>query len=91
MTAVRLRLEDSAQEVARGYRRTAKVDQPVIGPWLGLSGKLIEANRDLSRKQRWTLEGMWEILCGKAFAAGYTTVKDAVGEARGSGSRPRDP
>lgn len=71
-----------AHPVPPGYQRTAKVDQPVIGPWLGLLGKLIEANRDLPRKQRYTVKRMWEILCGKGFAGGYTTVKDAVRELR---------
>jgi len=65
-----------------GYRRVAKVDRPVIGPWLGRLSELIEANRDLPRKQRYTVKRMWEVLCEGGFAGGYTTVKDAVRQLR---------
>ena len=61
-----------------GYQRVAKVDRPVIGPWLGRLGELIEANRDLPRKQRYTVKRMWQVLQEEGFTGGYTTVKDAV-------------
>jgi len=40
-----------------GYQRLAKADRPVIGPWLGKLAELIEANRDLPRKQRYRRYG----------------------------------
>jgi len=61
-----------------GYQRTAKVDAPVIGPWLGRLSELLEANGDLPRKQRYTVTRMWQVLQGEGFPGGYTTVKDAV-------------
>jgi len=60
------------------YQRVTKPDRPVIGPWLGRLEELLEANRDLPRKQRYTVKRMWDTLCGEGFAGGYTTVKDAV-------------
>lgn len=65
-----------------GYQRIAKVDRPVIGPWLGRLGELIEANRELPRKQRYTIKRMWEVLREEGFAGGYTTVRDAMRQLR---------
>ena len=65
-----------------GYQRTAKVDRPVIGPWLGRLAELLEANRELPRKQRYTVTRMWHVLQGEGFTGGYTTVKDAVRQLR---------
>ena len=65
-----------------GYQRVAKVDRPVIGPWLGRLAELIEANRDLPHKQRYTVKRMWQVLCDEGFGGGYTTVKDAVRQLR---------
>ena len=65
-----------------GYQRVSQVDRPVIGPWLGRLAELIEANRDLPRKQRYTVKRMWEVLGEEGFAGGYTTVKDAVRQLR---------
>lgn len=61
-----------------GYQRVAKVDRPVIGPWLGRLAELLEANRQLPRKQRYTVTRMWQVLQDEGFTGGYTTVKDAV-------------
>jgi len=65
-----------------GYQRVARVDRPVIGPWLGRLAELLEANRSLPRKQRYTVKRMWEVLGEEGFAGGYTTVKDAVRQIR---------
>lgn len=65
-----------------GYRRVAKVARPVIGPWLERLRTLLKANRDLPRKQRYTVKRMWEVLCKEGFPGGYTVVKDAVRELR---------
>jgi len=65
-----------------GYRRVAKAERPVIGPWLGRLAELLEANRHLPRKQRYTVVRMFETLREEGFTGGYTTVKDAVRELR---------
>jgi transposase len=65
-----------------GYVRTQAREKSVIAPWLGRLGELLEANRDLPRKQRYTVKRMWQVLCEEGFAGGYTTVKDAVREIR---------
>ncbi len=65
-----------------GYQRVARADRPVIGPWLGRLADLIEANRFLPRKQRYTVKRMFEVLQEEGFAGGYTTLKDAVRELR---------
>ena len=65
-----------------GYVRKQPCEKSVIAPWLGRLGELIEANRDLPRKQRYTVKRMWDALCGEGFAGGYTTVKDAARELR---------
>jgi len=65
-----------------GYQRLMQADRPVIGPWLDRLAELIEANRNLPRKQRYTIKRMLEVLCGEGFGGGYTTVKDAVRELR---------
>jgi transposase len=65
-----------------GYMRKQTREKSVIAPWLGRLGELIEANRDLPRKQRYTVKRMWQVLCGEGFTGGYTTVKDMVREIR---------
>jgi len=65
-----------------GYQRVAKLDRPVIGPWLGRLGELLEDNRQLPRKQRYTVKRMWDVLKDEGFTGGYTTVKDAVRQLR---------
>jgi transposase len=68
--------------VPPGYVRKQASEKSVIAPWLGRLGELIEANRDLPRKQRYTVKRMWQVLCKEGFTGGYTTVKDAVRELR---------
>lgn len=65
-----------------GYQRVARIDRPVIGPWLGRLGELLQANRELPRKQRYTVKRMWQVLQGEGFTGGYTTVKDAARQLR---------
>jgi transposase len=65
-----------------GYLRKQASGKSVIAPWLGRLGELIEANRDLPRKQRYTVKRMWQVLRDEGFGGGYTTVKDAVRELR---------
>jgi transposase len=70
-----------------GYLRKEAAAKPVITPWLGRLGELIEANRDLPPKQRYTVKRMWDLLRGEGFSGGYTTVKDAVRELRKEASK----
>lgn len=63
-----------------GYVRKHAAEKSVIAPWLGRLGELIQANRDLPRKQRYTIIRMWQVLHSEGFTGGYTTVKDAVRE-----------
>lgn len=65
-----------------GYRRVAKLERPTIGPWLWRLREFLEANRELPRKQRYTIHRMWEVMKAEGFTGGYTTVKDAVRELR---------
>ena len=65
-----------------GYQRLAKVDRPVIGPWLGRLAELLQERSGQPRKQRYTVKRMWELLCGEGFTGGYTTAKDAVRQLR---------
>jgi len=65
-----------------GYQRVAKRERPVIGPWLTRLRELLEENRELPRKQRYTVKRMWDVLKDEGFAGGYTTVKDAVRQMR---------
>jgi hypothetical protein len=44
--------------------------------------ELLEANRQMPRKQRYTVKRMWETIRGEGFTGGYTTVKDAVRQLR---------
>lgn len=65
-----------------GYQRVAKVDRPVIGPWLDRLAELLAEAKSQPRKQRYTVKRMWQLLREEGFAGGYTTVKDAVRELR---------
>jgi transposase len=70
-----------------GYLRKQAAEKAVIAPWLERLKELIEANRDLPRKQRYTVKRMWDVLRGAGFTGGYTTVKDAVREMRKQASQ----
>ena len=61
-----------------GYVRKQAATKAVITPWLKRLEELIQANRDLPRKQRYTVKRMWHVLRDEGFVGGYTTVKDAV-------------
>jgi len=63
-----------------GYRRVARVDHPVIGPYLRRLAELLEDRKAQPAKQRYTIKRIHEILQQEGFPGGYTTVKDAVRE-----------
>ena len=54
----------------------------MIGPCLGRLGELVVADRQMPRKQRYTLRRMWEVLRDEGFSGGYTTIEDAVRQLR---------
>ena len=63
-----------------GYQRTVPIAKPKIGPFLGQIAQLLEANRELPRKQRYNAKVIWREIRKKGFSGGYTIVKDAVRE-----------
>lgn len=65
-----------------GYQRTAPIDRPVVGPWLGRLDELLEERKNQSRKQRYTVKKIFDIIKAEGFPGGYTTVKDAVRQLR---------
>lgn len=65
-----------------GYQRTVPIDRPVVGPWLGRLGELLEERKTQPRKQRYTVKRIFDIIRAEGFSGGYTTVKDAVRQLR---------
>lgn len=65
-----------------GYQRTAQIDRPVIGAWLGRLGELLEERKNQPAKQRYTVKRIFDIIKAEGFPGGYTTVKDAVRQLR---------
>jgi transposase len=62
-----------------GYQRSKPVKKPKIGPYLARIRQILEADREVPRKQRHTAKRIWERLQTEAgFEGGYTVVKDAV-------------
>jgi transposase len=63
-----------------GYQRTKPVEKSKIGPYLGRIREIIDADKQIPRKQRHTAKKILEILQSEGFKGGYTVVKDAVRE-----------
>ena len=61
-----------------GYRRTASVAKPKIGPFLERIAQILQADKQLPRNQRHTAVVIWRELAKEGFTGGYTIVKDAV-------------
>lgn len=61
-----------------GYRRSKPVEKSKIGPYLGRIKEIIDADKQMPKKQRHTAKKILEILQLEGFAGGYTIVKDAV-------------
>jgi len=61
-----------------GYRRTKPYDKPKIGPYLDRIAQIIEADRDVPRKQRHTAKRIYERIREEGYEGGYTQVKAAV-------------
>ena len=65
-----------------GYQRTAPIDRPVIGPWLGRLAELLEEQKTQPRKQCYTIKKIFDIIQTEGFPGSYTAVKDAIRQLR---------
>ena len=66
-----------------GYRRQDPPRRPKLEPFTGVIDTILEADRQVPRKQRHTAKRIFERLRGEhGFDGGYTTVKDYVRENR---------
>ena len=61
-----------------GYQRTKSIEKTKIGPYLKRIKAIIEADKQMPKKQRHTAKRIWELLQAEEFDGGYTIVKDAV-------------
>ena len=61
-----------------GYQRTKPIEKSKIGPYLGRIKEIIDADKQVPRKQRHTAKKILETLQSEGFTGGYTIVKDAV-------------
>jgi transposase len=61
-----------------GYQRTKPIEKTKIGPYVDRIKSIIEADKQMPRKQRHTAKKILEILQSDGFDGGYTIVKDAV-------------
>ena len=72
-----------AYSVPPGYRRQDPPHRPKLAPFTGVIGAILEADRQVPRKQRHTAKRIFERLRDEhGFDGGYTTVKDYVREHR---------
>ena len=72
-----------AYSVPPGYRRQDPPRRPKLAPFTGVIDAILEADRQVPRKQRHTAKRIFERLRGEhGFDGGYTTVKDYVREHR---------
>ncbi len=63
-----------------GYQRANPIEKTKIGPYINRIKAIIEADKQMPKKQRHTAKRIWERLQAKGFDGGYTIVKDAVRE-----------
>ena len=72
-----------AYSVPPGYRRQDPPRRPKLEPFTGVIDAILEADRQVPRKQRHTAKRIFERLRDEyGFDGGYTTVKDYVREHR---------
>ncbi len=69
-----------AQSEPPGYRQRKNRPKPKIGPWLGRIEAILNADKELPRKQRHSAKRLFERLRQEGYQGGYTAVKDAVRE-----------
>ena len=61
-----------------GYRRTRPYEKPKTGPYLERIAAIIEADRDVPRKQRHTAKRIYERIREDGYEGRYTQVREAV-------------
>ncbi len=61
-----------------GYRRTKPYPKPKIGPYLDRIAQIMEADKEVPRKQRHTAKRIFERIREEGYEGGYTQVKEAV-------------
>jgi len=72
-------LENTVDTVSSpGYRRTKPYPKPKIGPYLDRIVQIIEADKEVPRKQRHTAKRIFERIREEGYEGGYTQVKEAV-------------
>ena len=72
-----------AHSVPPGYCRQGPPRRPKLGPYVGIIDAILEADRQVHRKQRHTVKRIYERLSDEhGFEGGYTIVKDYVRERR---------
>ena len=72
-----------AHSVPPGYRRSQPPSRPKLDPFTGIIDRILEADRQVHRKQRHTAKRIFERLRDEhGFTGGYTIVKDYVRECR---------
>jgi len=62
--------------------QTPERPKPKIGPYLERIAAILEADKQLPKKQRHTAKRIYEVLREEGYEGGYTQVKDAVRELR---------
>ena len=76
-----------AHFVPPGYRRSRPVSRPKLDPFTGIIARILEADRQVHRKQRHTAKRMFERLRDEhGFTGGYTIVKAREARERSSGA-----
>jgi len=64
-----------------GYRRQEPVSRPVLGPYIGVVGHILEADKAMPRKQRHTAKRIYERLRDEhGYPGKYGSVKEYVRE-----------
>lgn len=69
-----------------GYRRTVPIRKPKIGPYLGPIAAILEEDKAVPKKQRHTIQRIWQRLRTEyGFTGGITIVGEAVRELKQKG------
>jgi len=69
-----------------GYRRTATIRKPKIGPYLWIIRQILQQDKAARKGQRHCAHRIWQRLQSEhGFTGGYTIVKDAVRDLKAKG------
>ncbi len=70
------------QDEAFAYRRQEPPKAPVLGPYKERLKELVEANRELPRKQRYTARKMYDLIRAEGYGGAESTVRYYVAQLR---------